>query len=156
MRVRDVGVSLHGLFGFVLALGLAAPACGAPPIIAFVPLTPTTLTLPVAGEAAVLYQVTNQSALAHSFAMTAIIGIELVSGTSNCANPFLLDAQQSCILALRLIGNQMAGNVSGGPVVCIGGNPLQCTQPTPADQLQITLVDDVVFTDGFDAVPVAR
>jgi len=50
----------------------------------------------------------------------------------------------------------MVGNVNGGPLVCIGGNPLQCYQPVPADQLRVTLIDDVLFEDGFDVAPSAR
>jgi hypothetical protein len=137
-------------------LPFAAPANAAPPVLAFTPLTPTTLTLPIDGDAFVLYQVTNQSAMPHSFAMTPIVGVELVSGSSNCSSPFVLNTLQSCILALHLIGSQMVGNVSGGPLVCIGGNPLQCYQPVPADQLRVTLIDDVLFEDGFDAAPSAR
>lgn len=129
-----------------LACAAALPAGAAPPLIAFSPLTPTTLTLPTNSEAIVLYQVTNQSARVQGFQMQPIEGVEFVSGSGHCADPFVLTSQQSCILGLRLIGSEIPGNITSGPVVCIAGNPLQCWNPSPENQLNVTLVPAQVAT----------
>jgi len=129
-----------------LAFAAVLPATAGAPLITFSPLTPTTLTLPVNEEAIVLYQVTNQSAIVHGFQMQPIQGIELVPGSGHCGDPFVLGSQQSCILGLRLLGSEIPANITGGPIVCIAGNPLQCWSPNPANQLNVTLVPAQVAT----------
>jgi hypothetical protein len=148
---------LRSIAGTVFA---AAPVCAlamatGQPLITFVPLTATTLTLAGDGEAFVQYQVTNQSAVTRTFAMTPIPGVDIDTASGHCADPFVLASHQSCTLALHLVGSAMSGDIDGGPVVCIDGNPLQCSQPSAADQLHVTLVDDVVFADGFEIAPPA-
>lgn len=70
--------------------------------------------------------------------MNPIIGInQVISGLGNCNNPFSLGYKQSCILTLEVIGRELSGDVSGGPVVCNQGNPLQCYQPSATDGLSI-------------------
>jgi len=129
-----------------LAFAAALPATAAAPLITFSPLTPTTLALPVNGEAIVLYQVTNTSAMPHGFQMQPIQGVELVSGNGLCTDPFVLTSQQSCILGLRLVGSAIPGNITSGPIVCFPGSPLQCWSPSPANQLNVTLVPAQVAT----------
>ena len=129
-----------------LAFAAVLPATAGAPLITFSPLTPTTLTLPVNEEAIVLYQVTNQSVIVHGFQMQPIQGIELVSGSGRCGDPFVLGSQQSCILGLRLLGSEIPANITSGPIVCIAGNPLQCWSPKPANQLNVTLVPAQVAT----------
>lgn len=129
-----------------LAFAAVLPATAGAPLITFSALTPTTLTLPVNEEAIVLYQATNQSAIVHGFRMQPIQGIELVSGSGHCGDPFVLDSQQSCILGLRLLGSEIPGNITSGPIVCIAGNPLQCGSPSPANQLNVTLVPAQIAT----------
>jgi hypothetical protein len=136
--------------GVVIALALPGIATGAEALVTITPLTATTLTLPINAEAFVRYQVTNQSALQRTFDITPIVGVEVIAGIGNCSAPFTLSAHQSCVLELHLIGSGMAGDINGGPVVCISGSPLQCDQPGVADLLHVTLDADAIFDDGFD------
>jgi hypothetical protein len=138
-----------------VALAHACTATAGQPLLTFVPLTPTTLVLPADGEASVQYVVTNQSAVTRTFAMTPIPGVDIDTAGGHCADPFVLASHQSCTLALHLVGSAMSGDIDGGPVACIDGNPLQCWQPSVVDQLHVTLVDDVVFADGFEIAPPA-
>lgn len=138
-----------------VALAHACTATAAQPLLTFVPLTPTTVILPADGEASVQYVVTNPSAVTRTFAMMPIPGVDIDTAGGHCADPFVLASHQSCTLALHLVGSAMSGDIHGGPVVCIDGNPLQCWQPSAADQLHVTLVDDVVFADGFEIAPPA-
>jgi hypothetical protein len=138
--------------GIALA-SYVAPASADSPIITFTPLTPTTLTLPANSDAVVRYQLTNQSTLQRTFDVLPIAGVEVVGGGGNCANPFTLASHQSCTLELHLVGSQMSGNINGGPIACISGNPLQCYQPAAPDQLQVTLGPAQLAT--IDAHPTA-
>jgi hypothetical protein len=125
--------------GIALAF-CSAPASAGSPVIAFTPLTPTTLTLPANSAAVVRYQIINQSALQRTFDVTPIVGVDVIAGGGNCSNPFTLASHQSCTLELHLVGSQMSGDINGGPIACVSGNPLQCYQPAAADQLHVTLV----------------
>ncbi|HEU4663096.1 MAG TPA: hypothetical protein VFS55_03580 [Dokdonella sp.] len=125
---------------------LACGSAGAQPVLTFAPLTPTTLTLPANGDAVVAYQVTNASAATRTFAMTPIPGIDIDTSSGHCADPFVLASHASCALSLHLVGSAMAGDIDGGPVVCIDGSPLQCWQPAAADQLHVTLLPAQVAT----------
>ncbi len=136
-------------------LAYACTATAGQPLLTFVPLTPTTLVLPVDGEASVQYAVTNPSVSSRTFVITPIAGVDIDTAAGHCADPFVLASHQSCTLALHLVGSAMSGDIDGGPVACIDGNPLQCWQPSPVDQLHVTLVDDVVFSDGFEIAPSA-
>ena len=138
-----------------LALTHACTATAGQPLLTFVPLTPTTLVLPVDGEASVQYAVTNPSVSPRTFVVTPIAGVDIDTASGHCADPFVLASHQSCTLALHLVGSAMSGGIDGGPAACIDGNPLQCWQPSPVDQLHVTLVDDVVFADGFEIAPSA-
>jgi hypothetical protein len=153
MHVADPGRPsrrCRACIGVGIALALPGIAMGAVPLVTFTPLTATTLTLPINADASVRYQVTNQSTLQRTFDMTPIAGVEVVAGIGNCSTPFTLSAQQSCVLELHLTGSEMAGDIDGGPVVCISGSPLQCYQPGVADVLHVTLDADPIFDDGFD------
>lgn len=149
MQVADLRVSSRGRLAILcLALAWAIPSPGAPPVVTFFPLTPTTLTLPFDEDTFVVYEVTNPSAFPHSFTMTPIVGVDVAPGSASCTNPFVLAAQESCVLFLHLFGSRMVGNISGGPVICITGNPMQCSQPMPENQLQATLVPAQVAALG--------
>jgi hypothetical protein len=129
----------------------AAPASAGSPLITFTPLTSTTLTLPANSEAIVRYQVANQAVQPHTFEMMPIAGVAVVAAGGTCSNPFTLTSHQSCTLELRLVGSQMTGDINGGPIACVSGNPLLCYQPALADQLHVTLVPAQVAT--IDAHP---
>lgn len=139
--------------GIALVSCVAPASAGAAPLVAFTALTPTTLTLPANGDAVVRYQLTNQALAQGTFDVIPIVGVDVVAGVGNCSNPFTLASDQSCTLELHLVGSQMHGNISGGPVACISADPLQCYQPSATDQLQITLVPAQVAT--IDATPAA-
>jgi hypothetical protein len=131
---------------FALAPVYPAAATAGQPVVTLTPLTATTLTLPADGEAVVQYLATNQSNLAHAFAMTPIAGVALEPGSGHCTAPFVLAAHASCVLALHFTGSAMNGDVHGGPLVCINDNPLACWQPTADAQLHVTLLPAQVAT----------
>jgi len=72
--------------------------------------------------------------------MEPIAGITQITSGGNCPEVFRLAANQSCSLTLLVHGNQLSGNLIGGPVVCQQGNKLQCYQPGLANVLNITLI----------------
>lgn len=127
-------------------LALACGSAAAQPVVTFVPLTPTTLTLPANGDAFVAYEVTNASAATRTFAMTPIPGVGIDTSSGHCADPFVLASHEACALSLHFVASAMPGNVDGGPVVCINGSPLQCWQPAAANQLHVTLLPAQVAT----------
>lgn len=116
------------------------------PLWTFEPLTATTISVTATGTANIKYRVTNQSKKSHTLSMRLIPGITQVTTGSNCSSPFVLAYQQSCTLSLSVNGGSLSGNVVGGPVVCQGGNPLQCYQPSQANSLNITKISS--FTVG--------
>lgn len=99
-----------------------------------------TLSITSAGSAIVKYAVTNQSRKSHTLEMIPIKGITQITSGGNCSAVFTLGYHQSCTLGLLVNGNQLSGNVQGGPVVCQQGNSLECYQPGFADTLNITLI----------------
>ncbi|WP_298624395.1 hypothetical protein [uncultured Legionella sp.] len=50
-----------------------------------------------------------------------------------------LEYNQSCTLTLTVDGNALNGFITGGPVLCEQGNPLQCYQPSQANSLAIRI-----------------
>ncbi|KTD32947.1 NHL repeat protein [Legionella nautarum] len=104
-----------------------------------VPQFPPKINLSPTGTATIKYLVTNQSKKSHTLVMQAIPGItQISSGFGVCGSSFSLGYQQSCTLVLQVDGSDIADTVTGGPVVCSQGNPLQCYQPNAADILNIT------------------
>ncbi|MBL7481763.1 hypothetical protein [Legionella bononiensis] len=112
------------------------------------PITATSITVPANGTATVAYQVTNQSKKSHTLVMRSIPGITQVTTAGNCANPFVLGYQISCILNLSIKGSTLNGNVTGGPIVCHKGNINQCYQPSAVNSLNITKGPAVDYTVG--------
>lgn len=103
------------------------------------PQFPPKITLSPTGTATIKYLVTNQSKKPHTLVMQTIPGItQISSGFGVCASSFALAYQQSCILILQVNGSEITDSLTGGPVVCSQGNPLQCYQPNVADILNIT------------------
>jgi len=146
-------------YGGMVAAGLMLTASSLPaqtPVISLVPLDPLPMQLASNAFAVVRYQASNLSAVTSTWMLSPITGIaQLNNGAGDCADPFTLGDNQSCVLALQLNGSQMGSGVHGGPVVCRQGNPLQCYQPSPANQLDVTIVapPDTIFVDGFDGAP---
>lgn len=129
----------------ILMLIVGGRVYAAVPLLEFVALTPTSLSLPEDGEASVQYRLTNQSPTSRTFTMVPITGIDVAGGIGACVLPFALAPQQSCVLNLHLIGSQMGNGVTGGPTICVAlpsgdPDPLQCWQPSAADQLNIVII----------------
>lgn len=145
----------HLPFAILAAILLPlAAARAALPLLAFAPLTPTTLTVASDGTASVKYQVTNQGNATKVWAMQPIQGVlQASTGAGVCANPFTLTPAQSCLLDLQLDGSLIgSAGIHAGPVVCVQGAPSQCYQPSAADSLDVT-VDETIFRDGFEPLP---
>lgn len=118
------------------------------PMWTFTPMNSPVASVPLNGTAMIPYMVTNQSKKPHTLSLTPKTGITQVTGEGNCANPFTLNYQESCILDLQVNGSALTGNVVGGPIVCDHGNPLQCYQPSLANSLNVTLVRQNQATVG--------
>lgn len=110
------------------------------PIWTFTPLSQTTLTVPVNGNASVQYLVRNHSSKAKRLVMIPIPGIQ----ASPCQLAPREQAGSSCTLNLSINGSALPANgIHGGPKLCQANpdgspNPLQCYQPSQAFSLQIT------------------
>ncbi|MBX3724500.1 MAG: hypothetical protein KF823_01105 [Xanthomonadales bacterium] len=124
-----------------MPLLIAASALSAQPLITFQPLTPTTVAVPVNSTASVAYSVQNTTQIARLLVMAPIQGIQQIAiGAGRCAPDVPVPGNGSCVLELVLLGAALPpAGVSGGPVMCIGGNPNQCYQPSAANTLQITV-----------------
>lgn len=133
------------LFGAWALLTMTQTYAGIP-LWTFEPLTATTISVTATGTANIKYRVTNQSKKSHTLSMRLIPGITQETTAGYCSSPFVLAYQQSCTLGLSVNGGSLSGNVVGGPIVCQGGNPLQCYQPSQANSLNITKISS--FTVG--------
>ncbi|MDZ3822824.1 MAG: hypothetical protein U0S76_04410 [Pseudoxanthomonas sp.] len=124
-----------------LAALLVAQSVVAQPQIVFVPLTPTSVAVPLNATATVAYEVRNTTSLPRQLVMVPIPGVvQLEQGPGRCTPAVPVPANGNCVLELLLQGSALpAAGVSGGPVMCIGGNPNQCFQPSAANALQITV-----------------
>jgi hypothetical protein len=147
--------SRHRTFRSLLTLLLAGLGPIEPALagtgLTFMPLTATTFELPSSSIARVEYVVTNVSALSRTFAVVPVAGINVItSGAGVCASPFVLASQQSCVLALDLVGADLGAGVQGGPMVCLHPGTLTCFQPNVADALNVTVEDTTIFADGFE------
>jgi len=151
-RMNLISKILTGI-GLMFVMTLAHAGA---PVWTILPLTATTITVPSNSTATVSYQITNQSKRTHTLAMNTIPGITQVTTGGNCSNQFVLGYQQSCILTLSINGSALSGNVTGGPVICNQGNPIQCYQPSQANELQITLAEQVISVtpsgDGHETI----
>lgn len=137
----------------IMMLLLIQPVFAASPVFTFTPLTSTSIQLRNNETAIVQYTVQNQSRKSHTLVMRPISGINQITSSGNCANPFVLNTNQSCVLTLQINGNQLANNVQGGPIVCQQGangqpNPLLCYQPSLANSLNITIAPALIFYVG--------
>jgi citrate lyase synthetase len=70
------------------------------PLWTFKPLTQTTLSLAENHTAQIKYQITNESSQPHTLKMRPILGIvqSNIGSINVCANPFTLNAHESCTL----------------------------------------------------------
>ncbi|MBL7480643.1 hypothetical protein [Legionella bononiensis] len=99
------------------------------------------------GKAEVTYLVTNKTKLRRSLVMTPITGISLIrGGVSNCADSFVLDPQQSCVLKLEINGSLIpAKGYFGGPIICKRNDngspdPFLCSEPSQPHSLNVSVI----------------
>ncbi|CAM2942031.1 InlB B-repeat-containing protein [Legionella worsleiensis] len=100
----------------------------------FAPQTPTQFSIMKGETAQVVYLVTNNTSTSKNLVMKPITGI---TQTEPCKAP----AQKTCTLKLSVDGSALTGNVQGGPVLCKLANQIKCQGPSPANSLNITLLD---------------
>lgn len=123
---------LVGACGLVLMI--AAHAGGPVWTIDSVAGFPPAVFMTSLGQTATIkYTITNRSHKAHKLEMKPIKGITATGCISR------LEYNQSCILTLTVNGNALNGFITGGPVICSQGNPLQCYQPSQANSLAIRI-----------------
>lgn len=138
MKIKYLGVYI--LTAIVTLLMMSSVQAGTP-LWTFTPLTATSITVPANGSATVQYQLTNQSNTPHTLVMQPIQGVtQLTSGSGICnATSTLATKGASCVLSLQVNGDQLTGNIHGGPVVCQQGSNIQCYQPAQANILNVIL-----------------
>lgn len=111
------------------------------PLWTLTPLTATSISVASNETATVSYTVTNQSSKPHTLVMQPIKGVSQVTtivAGGTCANPFVLAGHASCELNLEIHGNELTGNINGGPIICQQGGEVQCYRPAAANQLNVT------------------
>ena len=147
MKIKQFIIS--SLISLISLFMITAVQAGTP-LWTFTPLTATTLTVPANGTATVQYQIINQSSASHTLTMKPIQGItQLTTGNGICGSIFTLASKgASCVLSLQVNGDQMAGNIYGGPVVCQQGSSNQCYQPAQADVLNISKTEAIYTVGG--------
>jgi hypothetical protein len=120
------------------------------PLWTFIPLTPTTISVPSNTSATIKYQVTNQSNKPHTLAMIPIQGIAQINiGENVCSNPFVLPRKGSfCILSLQANGSQLPQVINDGPVICENGSTNQCYRPSAANILNIGKAPPITLPAG--------
>ena len=143
--------NISPLFTRTLLALCATNSALATPLLAIAVVTKAPNELPQNRTAEAVYQITNNTHTLNSFVMKPIQGVtQITTTTGACAAPITLSYGQSCLLNLRIRGNEMPASISGGPVVCNNvPNPMGCSQPTtPADNLSITRTADEIYTDS--------
>lgn len=73
---------------------------------------------------------------------------QITNGAGVCSNPFTLLGHNSCVLRLQINGDQLASGDTMGPVVCEQGGALQCYRPSPADILNVNVIDSKYTVGG--------
>lgn len=126
----------HSLVTVITGMVLINPVQASTPVWTFEPVAgyPTSVSVSPSETATIKYIVTNQSHKLHTLKTKPVQGIT----ASGCVSS--LSYHQSCTLTLTIAGNDLKGDVQGGPVLCEQSNPNQCYQPGPTDQLAIRLM----------------
>ena len=141
---RIIRFLLGIIFFFLSISSYAAPVWTFTPISGF---PPTVTVARGGGTATIKYTITNQSSTTHSLIMNSITGInQVTTNAGDCAIQFVLGNQQSCTLELLATGDLLQKNVTGGPVVCEHGSPLECYQPGSGNRLNVTVVNPTTTT----------
>ncbi len=134
---QKVFLSLGALF--TTTIGFAGS-----PLVSITPLIPAPSHLAHNASSYAVYKVINNTRTLRSFKMKPIQGItQITTTTGACSNPISLQFQQSCLLNLRIAGNQLAAQTNGGPIICNNqSNPFACSQPSSQNSLNITQTPD--------------
>jgi len=142
MNLRNCGL-------FFLILGqLASNAYASKPLWIFLPLTPTTVSVPQNQTVNVQYLVSNQSSLAHTLVMQPIAGVTQITGSGLCSSDLTLASKGSCTLSLAVDGALVASGNTKGPVLCEQGTQLQCYRPASINTLNISVTPSVCSVGG--------
>ncbi len=126
----------------IMMIFLAPSGFAASPILNIAAVVKAPRSLPSNTSAEAVYRITNNTSKLHSFVMQNIRGItQITTTTGACSNPISLNKGQSCLLNLRIRGNEIPPKIQSGPVVCNNNaNPFGCSQPANAsDTLNITV-----------------
>ncbi len=131
------------LAGSLMALSASALYAATPKFL-ITPVTTTQFNITSDDGARVQYTVTNQTKLTRTLTMVPVNGLtQTTQNSTDCANPFTLSPNQSCVLTLQVNPSATGFNIVGGPEICktkIGTNtpdPFLCSQPSVANQLSI-------------------
>ncbi len=147
--MNKLNVFKHALVGLtILFAATLLHADETQPKFTIIPSTHTKWVIPSNGNAKVIYTVTNQTKITRTLTMKPIPGItQKTTGFGVCDSTFTLAHGQSCQLVLPLVGSQLSGHITGGPVVCKtkghGDNspdPFLCSQACGANSLDILSV----------------
>ncbi len=133
---------------------------GVSPIFLASPNLAPPSTLINGQQAATVYQITNNttSTIDRTF---ADIGLTLMPAGATpdttpvslpysqyCSNPFSLAPGASCLLKVDLNSSGLGTGLSMGPIVCpVQGVGVDCVQPSPSDQLNVTVTTQAIPQD---------
>ncbi len=118
------------------------------------PLTQTNISIIRLATPTVKYVVTNKTSLTRTLTMVQISGITQTTGTGYCGTTFTLAPNQSCVLALKIIGRDIPGSLyTGGPKICKtvsaqnqAPDPFLCSKPSSANILNITITPTAIIS----------
>ena len=102
------------------------------------PVTPTNITISKNEYKIVQYIVTNQTKSVKTLSMKPIQGVTQDKSPGNCANPFALNHNESCLLTLTINGNELYSNITDGPVICAGSD-FMCYRPSAGNILNVVI-----------------
>lgn len=129
----------------------------AAPLFLIQPLVTPAKIIYTGQKAKAVYRITNitpYSLMANQL-MQIPSGVKQIVGANSCGNPFNLTSGSSCELHLEIDSNKMKGAVSSGPIVCVEGKQIYCSQPAVKDRLNIspdkkiqTLINNYLISPG--------
>lgn len=133
-------------FAFILT-GIGCSAFCAPHLLITPNITPPS-QLKRTDQTAAVYQVLNntRNRTFHTLTMDFMpAGVtpntdSVSTNTQYCTNPFELAPGEHCLLKATINSNVMSNALHQGPVVCLApGLGVNCVQPSPSDQLNVTI-----------------
>lgn len=140
-------------------ISVSAQAKGATRLnIEFTPLTQTNITLAPTEKKRIEYIVKNTAIKDPQYmSMKEIPGIHQVHHEKgDCEPHILLLPGRTCRLVLEAKGDELKGDILGGPELCFRLFPLICSQPPTAIQLSIQLINQPVPSPVYLITPSAE